>query len=542
MTHAAGLGAAISNEGLVMRFSSPAAWRECLAPVASFLEESWLPAWLPERRWFQSKSQTIQSFELVDGVVVQADTESSSLLTLLKVTLSDGAASLYQLPLRVVRQMPSDAAPTGLIGTHDAEGRRIAVIDGLATAELPRLLVGLIAGKQVLGSQGGRLEASATCALDDLTTRGKLEPVRLSQAEQSHSNVVFGRRLLLKVFRKLDAGLNPDIEIGRYLTEKSAFRNAPRLAGDLQWRLGLSHTRGTTAVAGAAPGEALFASAILQEFLPSRGQGWEYMLDLLEQLRSSMPGTPEAERIHRQTLDDAALLGRRTAELHGALAGMPAARGENDHPPQDTPDQLLVIRGQLERTSQFLTSPQRVDSAVLERLRAVLAAAEAWLGHDRPAHVVHHMRIHGDLHLGQTLRTEDDFVFLDFEGEPSKPIEVRRKPQSPLRDVAGMLRSFDYAGHAAVKAARRKDPAGAEEFEEMIRAWIGKVCQAFLAGYEGVARGCGWYPEDPGAARGVLDAYLVEKALYELEYELNNRPDWVEIPLAGLERLVASEH
>jgi maltose alpha-D-glucosyltransferase/alpha-amylase len=192
---------------------------------------------------------------------------------------------------------------------------------------------------------------------------------------------------------------------------------------------------------------------------------------------------------------------------------------------------------QAERTSRSIASAnQPFDPTLFKRAHASLEAVPRWLALrdqalDNSALGLK-QRIHGDLHLGQTLRTDSDFVFLDFEGEPSKPIEARRRKQSPLRDVAGMLRSFDYAAFSALEAAKNRHPARAQAVAASAREWVARASSSFLSAYA-QARGTSTLN------LALLDLMLVEKALYELDYELNNRPSWIGMPLAGLERLLA---
>jgi maltose alpha-D-glucosyltransferase/alpha-amylase len=350
--------------------------------------------------------------------------------------------------------------------------------------------------------------------------------------------------------------LNPDIEISQFLSDR-AFANTPPLAGHLEYR--------------PDDGEPVHL-AILQGFIPNQGDAWSYTLDALgryfEQALASTdppsaPATadqhplvlmnqdpaPKVADLIGEYLESARLLGVRTAQMHNALAqtdGLPDFSPEplSEHYRQGLYHGMLSLT---DRTIQMLRGK-------LSSLTETVAADARWvLDHEtelrdrfRSLRTVRtdavRLRHHGDFHLGQVLYTGQDFVIIDFEGEPARPLSERRLKRSPLRDVAGMLRSFQYAAYAALfgqvpgVTARPEDMERLRTSAELWTAWVGA---AFVKGYLGEAGSAPHIPKSPEALRVLLDAYLLEKAVYEVAYELNNRPDWVRIPLAGIATLLA---
>ena len=351
-------------------------------------------------------------------------------------------------------------------------------------------------------------------------------PARIGSAEQSNTNILYGQRVIMKLFRRLQPGLNPDIEIGRFLTDVVNF---PRIAPFLG-EIALVEQSG-----------ARTSLAMVQGLVANEGDGWEWTQSKLAayfaQAATAIDAV-EAKTLAADYLSAAALLGKRTAEMHLALATptTDSAFAAEPYTAQDAEADATRITGQMGAAFDAL-------AAGLPRLTGeVLAAAEQALA--VRGHLSQHalaaadlrptgerIRIHGDYHLGQILRTEGDFVLLDFEGEPAKSLEQRRSKQSPLRDVAGMLRSFSYAAASALNAGA---PDQRTRLAPWASAWEKAVCDAFLESYMATARNSATLLPEPALAQSLLQGYLLEKALYELLYELNNRPAWVGIPLAGI--------
>ncbi len=375
-------------------------------------------------------------------------------------------------------------------------------------------------------------------------------PARTGSAEQSNTSILYGSRLILKLFRKLQLGENPDVEIGRFLTEVAQF---PRIAPFLG-ELTMVTPEGSTTL------------GMLQGLVANEGDGWQWTLDELARFYESVatcPPPPEegsvpsflgeaqvpaAAREHAGFyLDGAALLGRRTAEMHLALATAtddPAFQAE-----PLTADDLGVDALRIDAQINHTLDALKLRMATLKDLTADDAATilSRRIELFARAHVItgthasgKRIRIHGDYHLGQVLRAKNDFVLLDFEGEPARTLEERRRKQCPLKDVAGMLRSFSYAAYSGLDSYVQRHPDRQRALEPWARLWQNAVSAEFLRAYrQAIAVRPDLLPE-PAQAESLLNAYLLEKALYELLYELNNRPAWVRIPLAGILSLPAT--
>ena len=399
---------------------------------------------------------------------------------------------------------------------------------------------------------GGVLAARASTALREMKLPQGLES-RVGSAEQSNTSIIYGDKLILKLFRRLQVGENPDVEIGRFLTEVAHFKRIAPFLGEMSMT---SSTGEKTTV------------AMLQGLVANEGDGWAWFLHELSEFYGGVahpePGTdvpqptfatakraPEEIRKHsRRAMDAAQLLGRRTAEMHLALsasesepafAPVMTTRGDLETDARQVETQIKSALDALKSKFATLDDATSDSAAILLSQRTKLVECSRGISEIEAAG--ERIRIHGDYHLGQTLRVkagsgEDrsgDFVLLDFEGEPARTLAERRRKQSPLKDVAGMLRSFSYAAFAGLKKYVEEHPnAPADRANGWAKAWQNAAAGEFLTAYrETIAA----KPELlPGTAetQKLLDAYLLEKASYELLYELNNRPQWLHIPIAGI--------
>jgi maltose alpha-D-glucosyltransferase/alpha-amylase len=401
--------------------------------------------------------------------------------------------------------------------------------------------------------QGGRLDARASKAFPVESATQRL-PSRASTAEQSNTSIRFDDRLFLKLFRRLQAEENPDVEMGRFLTEIANFTRIPPFLGE---------------IAMSSPGSQKTTVAMLQGLVPNQGDGWQWFLDELSlwlvtvagqpapaisqtpEFQGSGEAPPEKLAEAQSTLRAAALLGRRTAEMHLALASsadLPAFAPE----PMTAEDLALDaerIEAQLKSTLEALKLKlATLDDATTDAAGLLLSRRPELIRRVRSIAALEssgqRIRIHGDYHLGQTLRTadakspdgDDDFVLIDFEGEPARPIEERRRKQSPLKDVAGMLRSFSYVAFAAVDhfVGSERGSADPDALAAWAHWWQNAASAEFLRTYrDAVARNPALLPA-PEPAQALLKVYLLEKALYEVLYELNSRPGWLRIPMHGI--------
>jgi maltose alpha-D-glucosyltransferase/alpha-amylase len=440
-----------------------------------------LAAWLPRQRWFATKTRQVEAVAVEDAIEV-----GGAALLILGVALDDGTHDRYAVPLR-----PGDV-----------------VADALDTARFGRALLELVAAGGRLAGLHGELRGVPTFVIASAPL--DLPPRRLG-TEQSNTSLAFGDRLMLKHFRRLAEGRNPEEEMTRFLTERARFPHTPRLAGHLEYR---------------RPDGFMTTLAVVQELVSGARDGWEWMLAALGRVyagarRSSGGPTPERVRtLAGPTLAVLERLGTVTARLHAALAS-----GASD--PAFAPETITSVD----------------VAAWSDAVRAQLAAAQQTLGPGAPVGDLdvgpaldvlqsrQKIRHHGDLHLGQTLYREatGDVVIIDFEGEPLRTLAERRRKHAPLRDVAGVLRSIDYAAVAS-------QPPGLEHWAA---AWGAEAARAFTAAYRATAGDASFLPASAAAFARALAVFELEKAAYEVVYEANHRPDWIGIPRRGLLRAAA---
>ncbi len=510
------------------------------------LLEQVLPQYIAQRRWFGGKSRVIASTQMA---TVTSLPGIEAALAAVNVHYTDGGADLYQIPLAIATGAEADAlrqnAPASVIASFSRAIGPITLYDATASAEFRTALLTLITKAAEVAMNLGASSASLTAAkATTLDGRELVDlPSRVGSAEQSNTSMLFGEQAILKLFRLLRAGENPDVEITRFLTEVAHFPNIPAYLGDLH-----RTDDGSTL-------------AFLQAFAPNEGDGWAWTLEELHRFFESVAGCPlptaateppvygvppqiaSEVRDHAGFFLDAAhLLGRRTGELHVALA-TPTENAAFAAEPFSG-DDLRAERDRITAGAQVALDTLRQSGSRLpeeakagvEALLAQATAVASLVGGitGDPASFGQRIRIHGDYHLGQTLRSHSDFMFVDFEGEPARTLEERRRKQSPLRDVAGMLRSFRYAAQSALIRQTQRHPEQAEALKPWATLWEQGSAAVFLEGYaQAVAQRPGLVPE-PAQARTLLAALLLEKACYELLYELNNRPAWLPIPISGL--------
>jgi maltokinase len=438
------------------------------------MDETALIEYVTRQRWYGAKSRTVSHSEVLDTVMIrQAEPQLS--LALVEMRFDTGAHEIYQL----------------LFAGDPEEGS----FDGLAEdAGIAREIVSAMrTGLTLQGSEG----VAEFSPAEDFSALGReLGTARLVSSEQSNSSIVFEDALILKVFRRLEPGINPELEMVRFLTEQG-FRNIPALGGWYAYSGGpLTATLG-----------------LLQEYVAGAIGGWELAL-------GEIASAPES------FLDRLGRLGEVTARMHTALGADPNDLAFAPEEPSVESLGLLTATVDEEIARVFLSLPDDDErlapihgrgEEVREQLRLLTHAGSS-------GRVI---RTHGDYHLGQTLWTKNDWVLLDFEGEPARPLAERRRKRSPLRDVAGMLRSFAYAATAAELTRDADVPADWEERarERFLESYLETVEPTLL-------------PPGEAAIERLLAVFELEKAVYELRYELDNRPDWVGIPVAGIERLM----
>jgi trehalose synthase-fused probable maltokinase len=435
------------------------------------------PEWLAAQRWFGARDRTIAGVVLADAAPMPlARGELDAFLLLVDVTFTDGGLRRYLVPA---------------VGAEGEPLREPADGDGVW-----RGLVAAIATRATLPGGSGAFRCEPLPALEALApgaadAAGSLAERRLG-VEQSNTSATVGDALILKVYRRLEPGENPEVEMGTFL-ESVGCPVTPRMAG---------------AIRHVAADGTMAAAAMLQERVAARSDAWAH---LLAQLRGEA-GDPVA------ALDSAAAIGTVTARLHASLSVRPRDLAFPVRPA--TPAETRALHdGALAQLDAALAATTGGDA---DRLRALAPAIRERMGAALGAVASPRMtRIHGDYHLGQLLRTADGFVVIDFEGEPARPLAERRMPQPPERDVAGMLRSLDYAVRTVARGPRASalDPDG----------WLARARTAFLDRYSEAA------PSAPDPS--LVTAFELEKACYEVRYEAANRPDWSWLPLDALARL-----
>ena len=507
-------------------------WRVAVADKArAQLERDALPRFMRAQRWFAAKGQTIERVSLADHVEWRQHGQD----WLVALFAIEGTDQKYFLPMSLLWEDQDEARMRPMQPYTIAKVRekaRVGVLgDAFADEGFCRALIASMRTTEELACEAGRLRFSTTRAFAELVEADTEQlPTHAPAALGSNTTVALGDRLFLKGYRRLQAGINPELEIGRFLTH-AQFPNIAPVAGALEYE-GRDGT--------------LMTLASLQGYVQNQGDGWTYTVDYLSRFledrrTQGAEPAPIAESPHGGYLTLMHTLGTRTAELHRVLA---TATGDDAFDPvpmqagdlRDWTERILnearTTMELLEQRAAMLPATAKADAkAVLER-RADL---EQQLGTMLPAHVrALKTRYHGDYHLAQVLLAQNDFVIIDFEGEPARPLAERRIKHSPLKDVAGMLRSFNYAAYTALFNATSTHPADVARLESSVRKWEEDSRAAFLAGYEESIRGCAVYPSDAAHARGLINLFTLEKALYELRYELNNRPDWVAIPLRGI--------
>ncbi len=512
--------------------------------------ESLFPAWLAKCRWFAGKAKPVRSAEIADVIPLENPERTAEFrLLLVKVNYLHSLPETYLAPIgfatgRHAKILQQENSPTLITAMEVIRGEEMisgVLYDALGDEALGRFLLDLIDNQSTISGSAGEFSGQSFPAYRDL--RGNPADglsVRVLRAEQSNSALIYGDRLLLKLYRKQDHGINPDLEVGRFLSETMQFRHTPRSAGSLSYR----NASGALSTVG-----------LLQEFVPHARDAWNFTLEhvrrFFDRVRSDHPARDQSpariDAASQDFLPWAALLGQRTAEMHRALASAP----ENpDFAPETFGDQdrrMLIdgISRQAHQTWQLLRGRHaelpgdvRTDArSLLDREPELIRRIQHLAGLEFTGQ---RTRCHGDFHLGQILVTDDDFFIIDFEGEPARPLSERRAKQSPLRDVAGMIRSFDYAAQTVLL----NEIAGlvTEDAFSCCRLWANcwsqRIGDEFLQEYLVRSQPTGPTAQPTEEVRRLLDVFLLEKAIYELSYELNNRPTWAPIPLRGLLRIL----
>jgi maltose alpha-D-glucosyltransferase/alpha-amylase len=526
-----------------------------------------LPSYLPHCRWFRAKARTIKRTAIVDTLPI-AEGRRAPQLTVLNVDYANGDPETYVLPLAIadgdrshdVRSRWPDRVVAEVNGAKGDEQGSV-VYDAAIDPEFANALLEMVSDRRRRRGAVGELLAHGTHAFSQLRgdNGANLEP-RALKVEQSNTSIAFGDRFILKLFRRVDPGLNPDLEISRFLTRHGLPSHVPPLAGWIDYRVGRHEPS---------------SLAVLQGFVSNEGDAWQFTVKELArylehaitrpavaqsacvsffELLAHEEPDPMAIELVGPYLDAALLLGQRVGELHLALAS-------NEEDPDFAPENYSSFyrRSSYQSMRNLLTQAMRTLNArraaipkdllaqahnIAARQEEIISRFDAFL--NCRANLVR-MRCHGDLHLGQVLYTGNDFVIIDFEGEPARPLSERRRKRAALHDVAGMLRSFQYAALTATIQELQSGALGEVNLGTMkpwTDFWQNWASWAFLRGYLKAVGDAPFVPSDPDELKIILDAFMMEKAVYELGYELNNRPEWLLIPLRGIASLLGepAEH
>lgn len=510
-----------------------------------------LAVWLPQQRWFATKSKRVASVAIVDGATIRESDDAVQFVALLSVEFDDGALDLYAVPL----ELSHSGSQAVLVEVSTANGP-VGLRECLSSEFWLSLLMKLFVDRSTIKTDsGGELRAEVTRAFvpEQVTSCG-IDGVHVHGGQQSNTSVSIGDSYFLKLFRRPQVGLNPDAEIGSFLTEHG-FANTPAVAGTIIYEPLHGEPR---------------CLAILSQRLVAESEAWSYCLSLLGQFWHRLRQHPEllksaplpvewrldtdskghsdvvSNSTLRELLQDsinaAALLGQRTAELHVTLAQAADDAFVPEPLTSATLQQLVsLIRREITATEDLLASRRDVVQSIgATKFAAEFAVRSAEflnvLIADESEPGCSMIRVHGDYHLGQVLRTRDDFHIIDFEGEPDRPLVERRQKRPVFKDLAGMLRSFHYASNAGAVGLidALSDMPPEADISGWQRCWFSSVAHAFVSTYVSGVAGRGLLPTDVTVAQRLLDVFLLEKALYELRYELNNRPDWANIPIIGL--------
>ncbi|WP_166819676.1 maltose alpha-D-glucosyltransferase [Thalassoroseus pseudoceratinae] len=542
-------------------------WTTLLAKSKPGAFENALASWLPRHRWFGGKARTIQTVKVEESIPLgDSETEPIAVIVV-RVEYTEGEPERYMLPLIFA----DEERARNIVGDHPRA--KLAEVENTSTGEVRTLceavwesefwqpLFAHIKDQQLLSTARGEFRGAASDQFAALSSElGESPEPSVHGGQQSNTSAIFGDSMILKLFRKIAPGVNPDLEISQFLSE---FNSDP----ENEFQAPVAPLAGSLEFEGNR--DEAMTLAIMQGFVPNEGDAWVYTLDELgryyERLQSAEVETSGAKatlprgkmlQSTRKDIPDLAhdlispylqsveLLGQRTAEMHLALAS-------NRSNPAFAPEgftklyqrslyqsmragvrkvMTLLKKQRSNLSDELLPLADRVLAGETELMDRYKAVAETKIAAQR-------IRCHGDYHLGQVLYTGRDFVIIDFEGEPDRTIGERKIKQTPLKDVAGMIRSLHYASFAARFGQVPGGPTGPEAgdiAERWMQFWYAWCVTAYLKSYLASATSGEFLPQTEEGIQVLLDAYILEKAIYELGYELNNRPDWVQIPLVAI--------
>ncbi|QJD94424.1 maltose alpha-D-glucosyltransferase [Mucilaginibacter robiniae] len=525
--------------------------------VLERFENRILPAYMMRMRWFGGKSRGIENVHIVDHAKIPLE-EGSAHIILIEVSYRDGLPDTYQLPVAFTKGQNAyklqENCPQSVIATVNIKGEEGILYDAIYGFDLQQAIITNMGNHNAIPQSQGELLFKGNEQLKQYIAENPQAKPKVLGAEQSNTSITYDGQYYLKIYRKVDRAINPDVEVTEFLSQKAQFKHIPEFIGSIEWSFGKD-----TMVLG-----------MMQELVKSNSDGWGYMLERLddfnEQLLSSTDNTQistdllggltnpvkyeEIPESLKALLDGSVaelvrLLGERTAEMHVALSS------DHEDPAFKPEDYSLHYQRSLFSSLQSLVRVafQSLSKNIKQLTGEVRAEAEEVLGmkdeilailkkiYSRKIDVTK-IRIHGDYHLGQVLFTGKDFLILDFEGEPARSYSERRLKYSPLRDVAGMIRSFHYAAYGSLFLDNQIREEDINKLIPYVEQWYHYMAGFFMQSYLDKAKGQAFVPKDVEDLDILLQTFLLQKAVYELNYELNNRPTWVMVPLRGIKSIV----
>ncbi len=534
-------------------------WNRPDKEIIEQLETGILGDYIKSNRWYRGKAKKIRTVQIIDHIPVTNRTQINNHILMVEFSYTNAANMVYFLFLGLAVDDKMYAIrnehPGSIIAEADISGERGVIFDPLFDGEFRQQLFSMFRGRRKLKGRKGTISFYTGGSFYKKIRTAELPPDNeLLMAEQSNTTVLYGDIFLLKFYRALEEGINPEVQILKYLTDKQHFPHAPSHAGSIEYRVG--HRESITL-------------GILTDYVPHEINSWNYYLNKLDQYfnnilsgkgelkeppRISFPPTGiSLEKVPEKlagltgpfTLEMTGLLGKRTAEMHMALAA-----DSTDEEFSTERFSLLYqkalyqsFRGLTRKSFTMLRSQlgkmpeqDREEAAdLLEKEKDILTA----IGSIKKSRISSlKSRIHGDYHLGQVLFTGKDFVIIDFEGEPARTLSERQLKYCPFKDIAGMIRSFHYAAYTALNKHTDTRPENREFLEPWVELWYKITENLFLHAYLETLKGTGMVPGNGADLKILIRFYLMEKAIYELGYELNNRPEWVMIPVRGIKYLL----
>ncbi|MFH1837057.1 MAG: maltose alpha-D-glucosyltransferase [Candidatus Omnitrophota bacterium] len=547
----------LTNKEKILKLSD--SWHEILEEKSlKRFETDVLPEYLYRARWFRSKSRKIRAVKVAD--ILDLNPGCDIRILIVQVFFTTGDTESYFLPLafvfskedhRITRDFPGS-----VISHVKVNGREGIIYDGIYNNDMRSVLLDLALKRKKIRSGSSSINGYPGKKIKKII-EGKITGMesRVLMGEQSNTSVIYGNKLYLKLFRKLEQGVNPDIEITKYLTEKRKTDIIPVFAGHIEYNDG---------------GPEQVSLAIIQGCIPNPTDFWAYTLDNVKRFfevylaginksnkvvddlhnengnKAVSPGGFKTEGILDAFYEDLInLLGQRTGEMHLELS---SDKDDQQFRPesfsmlyqralyQAMGSQTRYVLGLLRKNLQLLDKGLRDEAEeILSHEKAILSRFKRVL---KKKYTAKKIRIHGDYHLGQVVYTGKDFVIIDFEGEPAKPISERKLKRSALRDIAGMVRSLHYAASATLllnKSVRKED---SETLESAAEVWYTRMSGIFLDSYYKTVSGSDILPKQKADLEALFQVYLLDKAIYELGYELNNRPDWLFVPIKGIKNIL----